>query len=1805
MKTKSQPIILKGARQNNLKGIGLSLFPGEFTVITGLSGTGKSTLLFDVLHAEGQRRYVETFSPYVRQFMESLPRPQIESMTNARPSIAVEQKNSVRNSRSTVGTMTELCDYFKVWFSQVAKLHDPDNPNEILSEENTSTQARTCLKELIDQTVVFGFWMNRGNLNVTDFLHFLITAGHSRIMINGQFPRIEDLAEGTWGETSAFVVVDQVRVKQKNLSRISDAINLSLELGKGLSEARSQNGHLLKNLHVGLRSFKTGKQYTKLGPSSFSFNSPVGACPNCKGFGKVIEINPHLVIPDASLSINQGAIKPFEGKVYSNCLQDLLRLCGHYKINPDQPWKKISAKKRTLLWDGDPQYKEDGDLWYGINGFFKWLEKKTYKMHVRVFLSKYRGYFECPECKGSRFKRETEFWRWNGLSLSDLYSMPLSDLYNLLENIQSTQNPKIDLPLDAIRTRLGYLRDVGLEYLNLNRSSRSLSGGETQRINLTACLGAGLTDTLFALDEPTIGLHSQDIGRLVKILRDLASSGNMVCVVEHDEQVIRAADRVIEMGPQPGIAGGEIIFNGSVKEILRAKKSPTGQWLTKISTQSVELPDPPRPTSSNNLEIQNATIHNLKNFEAKIPLGMFTCISGLSGSGKSTLLHDVIYEELATGSPKGWVKTDIPFADVILIDQSTVAKSPRSNPVLFVDAWNPIKEAFGRTDQAKASGFYAVDFSFNSGNGRCDACSGLGYETVEMQFLPDISVPCSLCNGARFKEELLEIHLDGLNVADTLNLTVSEALPRFTNLPKTHKKLSLLIDLGLGYLKLGQPLNTLSGGESQRLKLVKFMSPMNAGNKSTLILLDEPTTGLHLSDVQQLINCLRKITQSGNSLLVIEHHSMVLQQSDWILELGPGAGKLGGKVIANGTPSSLQSLNTPTSRLLHSSPNSVACLQSQMAMNQKGISKFETKKDLEIIGAHENNLKNISISIPSNQFVVVTGPSGSGKSSLAFDVIFAEGQRRFMESMSSYARQFVEQIGRPKVDLINGISPTVAIEQRIHRGSKKSTVGSITEIAQYLRLLYAKIGIQCSPVNGTPLIASTPQQISRKIVSKINGTSGAQLFAPLVTNRKGHHKPLINWAKEQGFPFVRCDGEFLSTDNFKGLDRYRIHNVEVLVKEFDGNQKPRVIEDLVKYALDIGKGRCLLISSKGENEWFSLRKSDPSTGVAYPDLEPSLLSWNSPRGWCLSCKGYGKIYDWMKEELPASGDWWKLVDGDICPDCKGERLSEIGRNVFLTSRKKQSYSLPKLLSLPPGEIKDFLNDLMVNNQNKAILDAVLPDINDRLSFMKNVGLEYLSLDRETASLSGGESQRIRLAGQLGSNLSGVLYVLDEPSIGLHPSDNQKLIDSLRKLQEKGNSLLVVEHDMETILQSDYIIEIGPKAGENGGRLVEKGKPDQLIKRGRSQTAMYLSKGMKHPVRGFWRKLPSGKHEKQNQFLEVSKVNFRNLKNVDIKIPLSKLTVCCGVSGAGKSSLIRGIVFQGVEKSIRENSNKIQSNQFNLLHGNLFRKAIEVSQSPIGKTSRSTPATYLGVWSRIRELIANLPEAKALGLSSGDFSFNVQGGRCESCKGAGVIKVEMNFLPDSYIRCEQCLGKRYKDELIQLRWHGKNIAEILEMTFEEAEVFFQFDEVLHKTFSLMTQTGLGYLKLGQTSPTLSGGEAQRLKLASELANGLELKSRKSTNSKKNFYVLEEPTIGLHPQDCQKLTHLLHELVDDGHTVVVIEHDVDLIAEADYVIEVGPKGGLSGGRILHEGTIESLLRNSKSQTAHYLKKVISPS
>ena len=1793
-------IKLTGVNENNLKNIDLKIYPGELTVFTGLSGAGKSTLLFDVLHAEGQRKYVETFSPYVRQFLETLKRPDAELIENIRPSISVEQKNTIRNSRSTVGTMTELCDYFKVWFSQVASFHDPESGKELHFETPESLTSKLLKKRA--GNLVFGFRTRRpSSFTPKEFIQALIQSGHTRAIYKKKFTRLETLVKENWKGSDLFIVVDRIISDQKNKSRINEAITLSIKNGHGIGEVQNESGEIVLLLYEGLRSPKNGRKFSPPTPSLFSFNSPVGACSSCKGFGRVIEIDQNLVVPNDNLSLKEGAIKPFSGNIYSHHKNELLNFCKKNNISTSIPWRELSNKDKNLIWFGYQVKEDQKHNWNGVKSFFDQIQKKSYKMHVRVFLAKYRGYFECPDCCGERFNKESRSWRWKSFTLPDLYNLSIDDLSGQISKYTPSGDPKTDIAFESIKDRLEYLQNVGLGYLSLSRTARSLSGGETQRVNLTACLGASLTDTLFALDEPTIGLHGTDIQKLISILRSLAEAGNCVCVVEHDEEVIKSADRVVEIGPLPGNKGGKISFNGSIQNLKSSKKALTSKWLNKNSLpEYLRLRKRIISKNSPQLHIVNASKHNIKNLSTTIPLSKLVCIAGVSGSGKSTFAQNIIYEGMTSNTKTQTIKSDILFNETILVDQSSVVKSPRSNPALYSDSWGPIKEAFGRTESAKRLGFSSADFSFNGGNGRCDSCSGLGYEQVEMQFLSDIQLPCNYCNGKRFKDEILEVEINGLNILDVLNLTIDEGVESFAHLPKTYRKLSSLQEVGLGYLKLGQPLNTLSGGESQRLKLVKYMTTLKKNSKPSLLIIDEPTTGLHLEDISLLIKSLQSIVDKGHSLFVIEHHSHILAQADWIIELGPGAGKDGGKISSVGTPSQISKLQTPTGIILSN--------RYRNHSTKFKRSKKNSQNDLQILGAKENNLKNINLSIPPNQFVVITGPSGSGKSSLAFDVIFAEGQRRFMESMSSYARQFIEQIGKPSIEKISGISPTVAIEQRVTRGTKKSTVGSITEIAQFLRLLYAKLGVQLSINDGNPLSIATESQIATNIDRALHQFKPTKkypacLLAPIISNRKGHHKPIVNWAAEKGYEFVRCDGEFYKTNGFKGLDRYRAHDVEVLLHQWAHVPKKEIIKRDLSEALRIGKGRILLTSTKGEKQfWYSTSRVDSLTGEAYPELEPSLLSWNSAKGWCPFCRGYGKIYDWMKEELPASGNWWKLENGDICPECNGERLNPVSRKIILKGKKNMS--LPELLSLTPDEIISFLESLILKPREKTIASAIIPEVIMRLKFMKNVGLDYLSLDRETSSLSGGEAQRIRLSAQLGSNLSGVLYILDEPSIGLHPKDNQKLISSLRNLQKKGNSLIVVEHDPETISQADLLIDIGPEAGVKGGNIIGIGNPKKIKQFSKSATAKYLQVGIKHPSRGSWRKIPRNNFSTYNSdWFKIENVKFRNLKNLSLSIPTGKLNVCCGVSGSGKSSLIRGFLVNAVKRSISENSNSLNLQHGKIINGNIFNKLIEVTQSPIGKTPRSTPATYLGIWDRIRTLISSLPEAKTRGFSPSHFSFNVKGGRCELCKGAGRIKIEMNFLPNSYIKCSECNGQRYREEVLNLKWNSKNIFEILELTFEEAAEFFRFDFFLHKTFSLMVETGLGYIKLGQISPTLSGGESQRLKLAAELVSGIDKQQyKKIRKSKPNLYILEEPTIGLHTKDCKKLITLLQRLVDEGNTIIVIEHDTDVIAEGDYIFELGPKGGSSGGKIICKGTAKNVSKNLKSHTAPFLKKVI---
>lgn len=1865
-------IRLRGVRQNNLKGFDLDLPLGRYIVVTGLSGAGKSSLVFDTLHAEGQRRYVETFSAYTRQFLDLLDKPAVDRVENIRPSIAIQQTNTVKTSRSTVGTMTELTDYAKIWFSQVARCYDPDTGKPV-EDDTPATIWAKARKALPDETAVVAFRIQKpDNITWSEVLKNLRGQAYVRVLVRSS-DKQEALTAHRVDALEAdesplrdcdhlFVAQDRVNLSRGGKSRFLEAAETALHFGQGEIHLFSagKSPHTFKSIgHYsrGLHSPDSGRSFRAASPALFSFNSPLGACPDCRGFGRVIEIDYRLAIPDHTKSIDEGAIKCWEGQVYGESKKDLLVFARNRKIPTHVPFADLTPEQQTFVIDGEPGYgtgdKEWPRAWYGLKGFFSWLEKNTYKMHVRVFLSRFRAYNSCPTCGGTRLQPESLCWKWQGRTLPALYQMPVDELLRLIkEHPPRRDDHQSEIAFQAMVTRLGYLDQVGLGYLTLDRSSKTLSGGEVQRVNLTSCLGTSLVDTLFVLDEPSVGLHPRDIDRLVAIIRDLTDAGNTVVVVEHDEAMIAAADHLVEIGPEPGQAGGEVVFQGDLSAMLASEDSITGRYLSGRAT--ISAPKATRPISAEDphLVLSGITKHNIRHANLELPLNRLVCLSGVSGSGKSTLLDHAIHQGLMTYRHQPTedvaVIKDIQGADeigdIVLVDQSPLSRTPRSNPALFCEAWDGIRSLYAKQNAAAEAGFTTSSFSFNAGDGRCDHCQGLGYERVEMQFLSDVFVPCPVCEGKRFKPEVLAISWNGLSISDLLRTSITAALPLFSEHKAIQERLQSLATVGLGYLTLGQPLNTLSGGEAQRLKLVKYLGSIGNSDpeESALLLLDEPTTGLHRHDVRRLLDVLQQLVDRGHSVVVIEHNLDVLKSADWLIEIGPEAGAKGGQIIAAGPPAKIARLrgksataSTPYLRQAFSRADPRVAL---LAAEPSAVANpSKPPSGLTIVGARENNLRNLSLTLPSKELAVVTGVSGSGKSTLAFDIVFAEGQRRFMESMSAYARQFVEQLPRPDIDHLGGIPPTVAIEQRVTRGSRKSTVATITEVAQYLRLLYARIGIQHHPDSDNPVRPLRLDELKSLLQSVLRKTPAQRarhlyLCAPLVRGRKGHHEPIAKWIARQGFELMRSDGQVYPVGAFTKLDRYKEHDVEVVVADL---KQDKNADEALQQALRLGRGSCFLLTPNGQIlSWFSTTRTDAETGESFPELDPKHFSHNSPRGWCPTCRGHGRVFGWMlrksKDDEPSpeiadiAADLFHLEDKEstLCPDCLGARLNPIVRAVKLHLKgRRDPLSLPALLGCTSSQLIDQLAHLKTSKRDQLILRDILPQIEERLKFLDHVGLGYLTLDRPTATLSGGEAQRIRLAAQLGTNLAGVLYVLDEPSIGLHARDNERLIETLESLRDKGNSLLVVEHDDELMLRADRIIDLGPGAGKNGGELLAMGTPREIRRNDRSLTGLFLDKGIQHPLNGSYRRLikTPAKASATSDWLELTDVRFRNLKGFDLRLPLGRLIMAVGPSGAGKSTLFRHVLRPAIAEAIKHPQTKITgrgmmrkgtfpeaeaavgSPPFGELRGKLpFRTVIEVDQSPIGKTPRSTPATYLGIFDLIRQFFASLPEARMRGYTASRFSFNTAGGRCETCKGAGRVKLEMAFMPDTYLGCEDCNGSRYAPELDDVTWNEKTIGQVLQLTFEEAAEFFSFHSQLGEVCQLMVDCGLGYLSLGQSSPTLSGGEAQRLKLIAELSRGLaSFTDRKRGTNPLNLYLLEEPTIGLHLSDCEKLIRLLQNLVDQGHTVVVIEHHLDLIAEADYVVELGPEGGPDGGKLIHQGNLAGMLKKKRSPTAEYLR------
>jgi excinuclease ABC subunit A len=1955
---------IRGARQNNLRGIDLDLPLGKLTVITGPSGSGKSSLAFDTIYAEGQRRYVETFSPYMRQFLDRMDKPRVDEIRGIPPAIAIEQANPVKSSRSTVGTMTEINDYLKLLMPRIARAFCPNCGREIRPETAQSIAAH-LLQELSDKNVLITFWVAvPAKTEPRAFFDFIQQQGYLRVWIDNEIIRVDSDKKTKRLGARVQVIQDRITISESNRARLIEAIETALRFGKDkinvIAECGTRNAERGERGNSALRipqsefPFSTGWHCAHCDldirpptPGLFSFNNPLGACPECRGFGRTIAIDLNKAIPDRSLSISQGAVRVFRGEEMGNSQRDLMRACAREEIDVRIPFEDLPKADQDFVINGEARDEDtdveelaENDRWYGVRGFFKWLESKTYKMHVRVLLSRYRAYTTCPKCKGGRFQPETLNYRIvsparNGTreiarTLPEVALLSISDARKLFaELVLAPNDSTAEMLRNEVVARLRYLCEVGLGYLTLDRSTRTLSGGEVQRVNLTTCLGASLVNTLFVMDEPSVGLHPRDVGRLVRVMHDLRDKGNTLLVVEHEEAIIRASDHIIDIGPGRGEYGGELVFSGALQQMLgSAGVSPVGEGVSRSRT----LPDASKETSAlkqirapkespfrrdaetngrdarapqsltrdyltrrksipvpklrrkskASIRITGAKEHNLQNLDVEIPLGIFNCVTGVSGSGKSTLIHDVLYRHLlqakgqASDQEAGACKSVTGahrIGEVVMVDQSQLARTPRSTPILYLGLYDRVREMFATQPEAMAQGLTASAFSFNSGSGRCERCCGTGFEKIEMQFLSDLYVRCAECEGRRFQPHVLRVNVSGKSIHDVLELTVSEAIQFFAQIGESEKlgdKLDVLDEVGLGYLRLGQPLNTLSGGESQRLKLVRHLSDESANGEASsgnLFIFDEPTTGLHFDDVAILMRLFQRLVESGNTLVVIEHNLEVIKCADWIIDLGPEAGDEGGQLVAAGTPEAVAKVEAShTGRFLRKVLGSGRCgdlprtvertyqlddsefalraAEEPFGESPNGARESRAlprKNAIRIHGAREHNLKNISLDIPRDQMVVITGLSGSGKSTVAFDILFAEGQRRFLDSMSPYARQFVEQLEKPDVDLVEGVPPSVAIEQRVTRGGGKSTVATVTEVYHFLRLLFAKTGTQFCPDCDLPVEKQSVAAIVRQLETAVK-RGPLKVLAPLVKARKGFHTDVARWAERQGFDTLFVDGQLLPIAQFRKLERFKEHTIDVVVGAIDAKRILKA-RNLVQRALDIGRGTAHLLDSKYRLTVMSTEMSCPGCGRAFEELDPRLFSFNSPHGACGECGGFGEIWNRAKQtgaedtgdsvlenELAAEreSEWIDEEEAVPCPGCHGSRLNPIARHVRL-----QNYTIDNFTARSAGEALELIGKLRFRGNQKTVADDLVPEISQRLRFMQNVGLGYLALGRSAKTLSGGESQRIRLAAQLGSNLRGVLYVLDEPTIGLHPRDNLRLLETLTALREKGNSLVIVEHDEETMRRADHIIDLGPGAGMHGGKVVAQGTLSEIEKNKSSETGRCLKNPLCHPTRSERRSLGD-----VEQWIEISGARANNLKDVDVRFPVGRLSVITGISGSGKSTLMRSVLLPAVKQGLgsarvsrvgdgvspsrtsgraaREeslfrrdaetNARDARAPQAEISGGHFFETVYEVDQSPIGKTSRSTPATYIKVFDEIRKLYGQLPVSRVRGYSPSRFSFNTEGGRCETCAGQGAIKLEMSFLPSSYVPCEDCGGRRYNAQTLEVLYNEKSIGDVMEMTIEQAATFFATNQKIARPLSLLVDTGLGYLKLGQPSPTLSGGEAQRLKLVTQLTRGVgraqNERIRKMRKPKSTLYLLEEPTIGLHMADVELLLKVLHRLVDEGNTVIVIEHNVSIMGEADYIVDMGPEAGAEGGEVVVSGTPEEVAKNRVSRTASFLREVL---
>ncbi|MBI2743452.1 MAG: excinuclease ABC subunit UvrA [Chlamydiales bacterium] len=1877
-------IVLKKVRVHNLKGVDLTLEPYQLIIFTGVSGSGKSSLAFDTIYVEGQRRYIESLSAYARRHLADYPKPDAELIEGISPTIAIEQKTSGRNPRSTVGTITGIYDYLRVLFARVGTPHCPVSLEPVKPRSAKEIASEILALPKGTKLHIFSPYARGKKGEFKDDFAELLRHGFTRVRLDG---RIVDLNEEISLDGKIAhdidILIDRLVVDPSETGRLEEAIAQALEKGKGVmsvQNAETQEETLFSQLAF---SPKSGLSYGPLSPQDFSFNHPSGMCPTCMGLGTHLEFKLDKII-DPEKSINEdccSVASSYQTVRFGNIYDNLARL---YSFKVNTPWKKLSEKaKNVFLYGSEQKWLRmrfvhptkhttwtDYVQWRGVlhEAKVRYLEAKsdTYRRNMEELMEE----TICPDCHGARIKPYPAATTIGKKRISELTSLSVEEVLTFFQKLSLTAEQKFiaDELLKEIIKRLQFLYGVGLHYLTLERTAPTLSGGEAQRVRLASQIGSGLVGATYILDEPSIGLHPRDNLKLLASLKALRDKGNTVIVVEHDEETIREADHIVDVGPEAGERGGEIVSNGSFADLLKAPHSLTGAYLS--GRRTIAIPKKRRTSTKKALVIEKATHHNLKSVTAEIPLGVFVAVTGVSGSGKSSLITDLLYPALsnkllASTLPVGKHKkiTGIEELDkVIAIDQSPIGRTPRSNPATYVKLFDEIRKLFSELPESQASGFGPGRFSFNVQEGSCPHCGGMGMTRIDMDFMEDEWVTCIYCAGRRFDEKTLSVLLRGKNIHDVLEMTVAEALDFFSALPAIRKKLETLNAVGLDYLKIGQPSPTLSGGEAQRIKLAKELS--RPSNERTLYILDEPTTGLHFHDLNKLIGVLQALVDRGSSLLVIEHNMDLIKCADWIIDLGPEGGKEGGEIVATGTPEKIAKLKSPTGVALNQ------MLSASHAAVKKQKARAATSSPFILVeGASQNNLKSVNAKIPREKITLCTGPSGSGKSSFAFETVYAEGQRRYVESLSTFSRQFVSQMPKPKVDNIEGLSPAIAIEQSGHGKNPRSTVGTMTEVYDYLRLLFAHLGTPYSPETGKEIRSISKEYVTEKLLKLPAGTA-FRLLAPIKQRKNESWEALQARLLSSGYLRVRLNNTYYELDENIPFDKHRKNSIELVIDRLKtaDSIRGRLLEAIEKAASL--SGGIIVAALDSEDLFFNLSFADVSTGKSYPPITPHTFSFNTDAGMCLDCLGLGVQYGadlmrykefakltplglayllwkdyatdeaidlfraFLKEEkidarkrldeqpsdklqillsgsekeirLERKGPLFRwrgispvfakaaksaaravreeiapLLDQSPCHSCKGSRLNPLARNVRIGK-----LSIADLCNLPIESAESFISEITLTDKARNFLEEPLRQIGKRLHFLKTIGLGYLSLDRTAPTLSGGEEQRIRLSRQLGSGLTGCIYVLDEPTVGLHPHDNEKLNSALIQLRDLGNTLILVEHDPMTMAIADEILDFGPGAGKEGGEIIAQGTLKQIKADPRSLTGAYLSGRKKIAI--------PEKRRKPKRWISIENASLHNLHNVSVEIPVGIFSCITGVSGSGKSTLIGDLLRPAASEALSQRKAEVT-----LAHGKVegldaFEKLVVLDQNPLGQTSRADVSTYSDLLTPLRYFFADLQLAKARGLQPRHFSFNHKKGMCTSCWGLGTKSIQLQFLPPVKIVCDSCNGYRLNPVSLQVTYRGKQLGEILNMTVSELKAWEIPLTKVSRLLDLLISVGLGYLKLNQEVTTLSGGEAQRLRLSRELAK---------RSSGKTLYLLDEPTTGLHSDDIAKLLPIFQTLVDKGNTLIVIEHNLDIIANADYLIEIGPEAGEKGGKIVATCTPEELATKKNSLTGRYLAQNMS--